>query len=107
MQMAESYQHAALLTYKEVDQRLAWFLLDFASRNHARQTPRQGLELPMTRSVIGDYIGIRTETVCRALARLKAKRLIALVNRRRLHILDRKALANLAKAGRPGPAGAA
>ncbi len=104
MQMAESYQHAALLTHKEVDQRLAWFLLDFAARNHGRQTPRQGLELPMTRSVIADYIGIRTETVCRALARLKASRLIALVNRRRLHILDRRALTDLAKAGRPGAA---
>ena len=102
-QMEEGFQHALLLAYKEVDQRLAWFLLDFAARSHAGRVPRQPLDLPMTRNQIGDYIGVRTETVCRALGRLKARRLIAVSNRRKIEILDRPALARLAKGGRATP----
>lgn len=99
-QMAESYRHVELLAYKEVDQRLAWFLLDFATRTRAGRGPRQKLDLPMTRSQIGNYIGVRTETVCRALARLKARDLIAVNSPRRIEILDKKALARIAKGGK-------
>ena len=102
--MAESFQHVVTLAYKEVDQRLAWFLLDFAARSHGGRVPRHIMELPMTRSQIANYIGIRTETVCRALARLKARKLVAVTDRRKLTILDRKALVRLANGSKPRPA---
>lgn len=99
-QLAESFQHVLLLAYKEVHQRLAWFLLDFAARTHGGRVPRHSIELPMTRNHIANYIGVRTETVCRALGRLKARNLITVTNRRRIEIVDKRALANLAKGGR-------
>ena len=95
-QIMESYQHVVSLASKEIDQRLAWFLLDFAERNRGGRGPRLSLHLPMTRSQMASYVGMRTETLCRALGRLKSRKLIAVTNRRTIEFLDRRAIEKLA-----------
>ncbi len=50
-------------------ERIADFLLDMAERTGPDRTGT--IRLPMGRTDIGDYLGLRLETVCRVLARLQ------------------------------------
>jgi len=73
------------------DERLAWFLLDFAERNLARGHSPSELVLHMTRTDLGNFLGVTLETVCRLFSRLQDARLIA-VRHRVVTVLDRPGL---------------
>jgi CRP-like cAMP-binding protein len=77
------------LGQKSARDKLASFLLDMSNRL-AQGGPE--LRLPMSRYDIADYLGLRSETVCRTLAQLAAAQVIAMPEPQHVRILDRAAL---------------
>ena len=53
--------------------------------------------LPMSRSDIADYLGLRIETVSREITALKASRLIQLTTTHNIRLLDRERLEMMAE----------
>jgi CRP/FNR family nitrogen fixation transcriptional regulator len=62
-------EHMLTLGRRTAEERIAAFLLDMAART---QRDHSGISpLPMNRTDIADYLGLRLETICRVLSRLK------------------------------------
>ncbi|MBK5922139.1 hypothetical protein CCR80_13950 [Rhodothalassium salexigens] len=70
-----AYRQLAIIGRKPTMERVAWFLLDLAAR-YRGQNRHPTLRIAMTRRDIADYLGLSTETVCRCLTRLRARRVI-------------------------------
>ena len=67
--LRDGRNHLVLLGRKTASERIASFLLDMWRRiSHDRKS---GIDLPMSRSDMGDYLGLTVETVCRRLTRLR------------------------------------
>jgi CRP/FNR family transcriptional regulator len=82
--------HVMRFGQSNAERRIAQFLLDLAKRSH-RGTHGSDIELTMTRQDIGDHLGLRHETVSRALMNLHHKNWIAL-NRSSVTLVDHAAL---------------
>ncbi len=76
--------------------RMAAFLLDLLERMKVRGFSETQMVLRMTREDIGNYLGLKLETVSRVLTKLSASGLIS-VDHRHVRVLQREALAALAK----------
>jgi CRP/FNR family transcriptional regulator len=76
-----------LLNRKNAEQRLATFISTLASRYHARGMSLTDFRLTMTRSDIGNYIGLTVETISRLLNRFQKNELIT-VDGKLITILD-------------------
>jgi CRP-like cAMP-binding protein len=83
-----------LLSRKTADERIASFLLGMADRGG----DSDHVTLPMTRTDIGDHLGLTIETVSRSLSQLRKDGVISLVNSHEVVIRDRDALEDLAEA---------
>jgi len=95
-----------LLGRKTAQERIATFLLTLLRR---RETHREGcpgraaeaesptLTLPMSRSDIGDYLGLTIETVSRTFSQLRRQGVIRLADVSHAEILDRGRLEGLAQ----------
>jgi CRP-like cAMP-binding protein len=81
LRMAERAEDLSVLGRASAAEKLAYFLIDLARR----------IELPMSRTDIGDYLGLSSETVSRAFTILRRKGLIA-THRRYVTLLDPGAL---------------
>jgi len=66
-----------LLNRKNAEQRLATFISTLSTRYHARGLSSREFRLSMTRSDIGNYIGLTVETISRLLNRFQKNGLIA------------------------------
>ena len=77
------------LGQKSARDKLAAFLLDLSNR---LADGRSEIALPMSRYDIAEYLGLRSETVCRTFAQLAADGVIALPEPQRIRIRDRAAL---------------
>lgn len=90
-EIAKDQQIHTLLSSYTAEERTASFLLGLSSR-YARVSfsPTRFL-LPMTRSDIGEYLGLTVETVSRIFTALQRKKLIV-VNNREIELLDIEAL---------------
>jgi len=90
-EIAKDQQIHTLLSSYTAEERTASFLLGLSSR-YARVSlsPKRFL-LPMTRSDIGEYLGLTVETVSRILTGLQRKELISVSNRE-IELLDMEAL---------------
>ena len=85
-----------LLGKKNADERLATFLLSLSRRFQRRNYSPTKFNLSMSRSDIGNYLGIAEETVCRVFTRFQNEGLLATERRQvQLHDLDR--LSNIAR----------
>jgi CRP-like cAMP-binding protein len=84
-------QEHILLLIKTAQERVAGFLLEMA----ARIKSVNGVELPMSRQDIADYLGLTIETVSRTLTTLENSAAIALPSSRRIVLRDRAALRRL------------
>jgi CRP-like cAMP-binding protein len=82
-------EHMLLLGRKTASERIASFLLEMAARGSA--DAKSTIELPMSRSDMGDYLGLTIETVCRRLTRLRLDGTIA-INGTKIAIRNRTAL---------------
>lgn len=76
-----------LLNRKNAEQRVATFLVSLSDRYHARGLSAAEFRLTMTRSDIGNYIGLTVETISRLLNRFHKNGLIK-VDGKLISILD-------------------
>lgn len=83
----------AVVGCKSVLSRIAWFLGELSRRERGADGTI-GFDFP--RADLADYLGTRTETVCRTLAQFRERGLIEPLEPRRLRILDAPGLAALA-----------
>ncbi len=86
--LVEDHELAAQFLHKRpARKRIAAFLMSLSTRAARRGEPSLELRLPMSRTDIGNYLGITLETVCRELARLEKLGIVSL-HKRDLTILD-------------------
>jgi CRP-like cAMP-binding protein len=85
-----------LLGQKSALERLASFLLSLAERAGKGGST---VSLPMDRSDIADYLGLRIETVSRILTALRRRKIIGLPNFHSFVIQDRDALEMMTEGG--------
>ena len=76
-----------LLGSMRAEERLAAFLLNLAQRLHARGFSKSELVLRMTREEIGNYLGMKLETVSRTFSKFVDDGLVA-VKQRYVQIID-------------------
>jgi CRP/FNR family transcriptional regulator len=86
--------------------RVAAFLLELADRHKHIGLSRQVFVLRMTRAELGSYLGVKLETVSRALSSFAAAGLIE-VSRRTITIRDAAGLHQIVETGRSGAPGTA
>jgi CRP-like cAMP-binding protein len=93
-ELSHAQTRMLVLSRMTARERLANFLLRMVERDSG--STDEGIELPMCRTDIGDYLGLTTETVCRAFAQLKSAGVIAVPYPHRVLVLQPETLANLA-----------
>ena len=98
-ELAAARQQLVLLGRKTAAERVASFLLMLSDRNESTLDALSASEvvLPMSRSDIADYLGLRIETVSREISSLKASRLIRLTTTHNIRLLDRARLELMAE----------
>lgn len=84
-----------LLNRKNAEQKLATFLANYGRRLGSRHLSPVEFNLPMTRSEIGNYIGLTIETISRLMTRFQKEKLIKVENKF-ITIIDKDALLKLA-----------
>jgi len=86
--LVEDHELAAQFLHKRpARKRIAAFIISVSTRAARRGEAEMELRLPMSRTDIGNYLGITLETVCRELSRLEKAGIITL-SKRDLTILD-------------------
>ncbi|MBI4989129.1 MAG: fumarate/nitrate reduction transcriptional regulator Fnr [Rhodocyclales bacterium] len=85
-----------LLGKRNAEERLAEYLIGLSRRFAARNYSPTQFHLSMSRSDIGNYLGIAEETVCRVLTRFQNAGLIA-TNRRYVRLIDLRQLEAVAR----------
>lgn len=83
-----SEDHALILARQGATERVAAFLLDFATRLGCPEV----IDLPMTRQDIADHVGLTIHTVSRTLSQLQAAGLIEARSTRHVRLLERRRL---------------
>lgn len=92
------------ITKKNADGRIATFLLSLSTRFRRLGYSATEFRLPMSRSEIGNYLGLTFETVSRSLNRFQKQGLIS-INHKYITILDMTALNNACNEVEAAPAG--
>jgi CRP/FNR family nitrogen fixation transcriptional regulator len=90
--LVRAQEHLLVLGRQNAVERIAAFLVEMAER----QGGLMQVELPMSRTDIGDYLGLTIETVSRVLTRLKQKGAIRLTSLRSVEIVKPQTLLDLA-----------
>lgn len=91
-----------LLGRKTAEEKVASFLLLLARRSvitdcsHESQPIARRFELPLRRADMADYLGLTIETISRQLTRLKAARIIDMIDTRTFEVPDVANLADVA-----------
>jgi CRP/FNR family transcriptional regulator len=86
-EMAMAQNMVLVLGTMVAEERVAYFVLNLAARYEALGYSLSGTELRMSREEIGNFLGLKLETISRALSSLQHKGLIE-VERKRIRILD-------------------
>lgn len=94
-EIANDQQLITLLSKNNADQRIASLLLSISARNQSRGLSVDEFYLPMSRSDIGNYLGLTIETVSRVMGRLHKAEIIHL-DKKHVKIVDMTALRTLA-----------
>lgn len=96
-ELAVARDHVLLLGRMSAMQRVASLLLMLQHRQQRSSTPSAQIILPLGRAEIADYLGLRLETVGRALSQLVDNGLVEVPKPRRIAVLDQNALNGLAR----------
>lgn len=86
-----------LLGRKTAQEKLATFLLGLSAKAERLGMPSSPVILPMTRTDIGDYLGLTIETVSRTMAGLKKAGIIDLPRSHEVVLRDRERLEEIAE----------
>ena len=87
----DAQAHALLLGRRGAAEKVAAFLLEWASRGDGAAVAA----LPMSRQDMADYLGLTIETVSRTLSQFERDGLIAIPNARQIRLMRREALEDL------------
>ncbi|MCB1615720.1 MAG: fumarate/nitrate reduction transcriptional regulator Fnr [Pseudomonadales bacterium] len=90
-EIIKDQQMLTLLGCNSADERLSSLLLSISARNSSRHLSATKFRLAMTRSDIGNYLGITVETVSRSFGRLQKNNVLKVTNKE-IEILDMDAL---------------
>jgi CRP/FNR family nitrogen fixation transcriptional regulator len=90
--LVRAQQHLLVLGRQNAVERIAAFLADMRER----QGGLRQVELPMSRTDIGDYLGLTIETVSRVFSKLKQKGIISLPSLRSVEIVKWQTLQQMA-----------
>jgi CRP/FNR family transcriptional regulator len=89
-----------LLGRKSAGEKIASLLLLFSERlQGASRLEAAQFDLPLSRTEMAEYLGLRMETVSRKLKELQEAGLVQVANGRRITLSNPKALAHVAKCG--------
>ncbi len=88
-------QFHRLLSKKTAEERIATFLQNLSERYQRRKLSPTSFRLPMSRTDIGNYLGLAVETVSRVFTRLQQNEILK-VDGKELQILDLKKLCDIA-----------
>jgi len=94
-EISEEHELMILLGKKSAEERLAAFLINLSTRFKRRGLSQFQFRLSMTRSQIGNHLGLAVETVSRLMSRFSTSGLLQ-VDDREIKILDMPELASLA-----------
>lgn len=93
-EIVRDHETLAILGTMSSEERLAAFLLNLSERLRRRGFSSSEFVLKMRREEIGSYLGLRLETVCRAIAYLRDHGLVV-ISGRDVHIQDMNGLVKL------------
>ena len=96
-ELAAAQEQMLLLGRKSAKEKIVSFLLSLAERAARRGQTGNPIAVPMSRTDIGDYLGLTTETVIRTFTQLKTHGLISLKAGGRVDLRDLVALRNIAE----------
>lgn len=96
-ELREAQRQAIIVGRRDAVGRLAMFLQQTESSCSTRRHARD-VELPMSRSDIGSYLGLSLESVSRATSKLQRRGIVSFPNRHLARILDRTEFDRLTKA---------
>lgn len=94
--LAKAHCQIGRLRQRSAESRVAGFLIELLALRGRPSTRDTEIAIPMPRTEIADYLGLKTETVSRAFTRLVAREVIDLPRPSRAIVRDTAALANLA-----------
>jgi CRP/FNR family nitrogen fixation transcriptional regulator len=92
--LANAQIRMLMLGRMSAPERVATFLLDMFERRNATR----GIDLPMSRNDIADYLGLTVETVCRVMSAFKRDGAIGIPTPHRIELRDRAALTAIGEA---------
>lgn len=95
-ELVEAQEQMLLLGRKSARERVASFLLKLARQSADRGHAESEIFVPMTRAMIGDYVGLTTETVSRTLAEFRRDGLLTTSNGHKVQLLDLALLEGIA-----------
>jgi len=95
----QDQQIITLLSKSSAEERIAALLLSISARNSRRQLAANAFRLPMSRTDIGNHLGLTIETVSRIFTRLQ-KQTILQVDKKEIFIKDMDQLRQIAN-GKP------
>lgn len=96
-ELASTQDHLVTVGRRSAGSRVATFLLGLMEVHRRQGSPAGEIAMPMTRSDIGDFLGLTLETVSRTFAAFKRQGIIAEPGHQKLRILDSAALVRLAE----------
>jgi CRP/FNR family transcriptional regulator len=91
-ELAAAQEHLLLLGRMTAKERIARFLVDLVRRQQGEKPAATGIELPMSRADVADYLGLTIETVSRTLSGLKRNGVIDLPSAEKVRVLRFDAL---------------
>ncbi len=83
------------LSLKEISSRVAKYLVDLSLRSEREGRSPATVELDLSKTQLASKLGTISETLSRTLSKMKAKGIVD-VQKNRIHILDRRALEEIA-----------
>jgi len=95
-EITQEQQMITMLNKNNAESRIASLLLSISARNSSRNLSASSFLLPMSRTDLGNFLGLTIETVSRSFARLQKNNLVN-VDKKEITIKDIAALQHLAK----------
>lgn len=80
-EIAEDQQLITLLSKNTAEERIAALMLSISARNSRRKLSAVNFRLPMSRTDIGNYLGLTVETVSRVFSRLQKQNILEVDNK--------------------------